>query len=36
MEGVIVLHETIQSYIRRNRVGVILIIDFEKTYDKVR
>jgi hypothetical protein len=34
-EGVVVLHETIHKMHRKTLNGVILIIDFEKAYDKV-
>jgi hypothetical protein len=36
MEGVIILHETIHELHRRKESGVILKIDFEKAYDKVK
>jgi hypothetical protein len=36
MEGVIVLHETIHKLHRKKHNGVILKIDFKKTYDKVK
>ncbi|CAN6182020.1 unnamed protein product [Urochloa humidicola] len=36
MEGVVVLHETIHEMHRRNRDGVILKLDFEKAYDKLK
>jgi hypothetical protein len=36
MEGVIILHETLHELHRRNKSGVILKIDFEKAYDKVK
>lgn len=36
MEGVVVLHETIHELHRKKQNGVILKIDFEKAYDKVR
>jgi hypothetical protein len=35
MEGVVVLHETIHELHRKKMSGVILKLDFEKTYDKV-
>jgi hypothetical protein len=35
MEGVIVLHETIQEMHRKKQSGVVLKLDFEKTYDKI-
>jgi hypothetical protein len=35
MEGVIVLHETIQEMHRKKQDGLILKIDFEKAYDKI-
>ena len=36
MEGVVILHETIHELHTKKRDGVILKIDFEKTYDKVK
>jgi hypothetical protein len=36
MEGAVVLHETIHELHRKKQNGVILKIDFEKAYDKVR
>ena len=36
MEGVVILHETIHELHRKNQNGVIIKIDFEKAYDKVR
>ena len=36
MEGVVILHETIHELHRKNKSGVILKIDFEKAYDKVK
>jgi hypothetical protein len=35
MEGVVVLHETIHDIYRKKMSGVILKIDFKKTYDKI-
>jgi hypothetical protein len=35
MEGVIVLHETLHEMHRKKQSGVILKIDFEKSYDKL-
>jgi hypothetical protein len=35
LDGVVVLHETIQELKRRKQNGVILKLDFEKAYDKV-
>ena len=35
-EGVIVLHETIHELHRKKQNGVILKIDFEKAYDKIK
>jgi hypothetical protein len=35
MEGVVMLHETIHEIHRKKMSGVILKLDFEKTYDKV-
>ena len=36
MEGVVILHETIHELHTKKRDGVILKIDFEKAYDKVK
>ena len=36
MEGVVILHETIHELHTKNRDGIILKIDFEKAYDKVK
>jgi hypothetical protein len=36
LEGVVVLHETIHELHRKKISGVILKIDFEKAYDKVK
>jgi hypothetical protein len=36
MEGVVILHETIHEMHQKNQSGVILKIDFEKAYDKVK
>ena len=36
LEGVVVLHEVIHELKRTKRKGIILKIDFEKAYDKVR
>ena len=36
MEGVVVLHETMHELHRKKQDGVILKIDFEKAYDKVK
>jgi hypothetical protein len=36
IEGVIILHETIHELHRRKESRVILKIDFEKAYDKVK
>ena len=36
LEGVLVLHETISELHRNKMVGVLLKIDFEKAYDKVK
>ena len=36
MEGVVILHDTIHELHTKKRDGVILKIDFEKTYDKVK
>jgi hypothetical protein len=36
MEGVIILNDTIHEMHRKNLNGVILKIDLEKAYDKVK
>ncbi|WVZ64075.1 hypothetical protein U9M48_013645, partial [Paspalum notatum var. saurae] len=36
LEGVVILHETIDELSRKRLSGVILKIDFEKAYDKVK
>jgi len=36
MEGAVVLHETIHELHRKKKSGVILKLDFEKAYDKVK
>jgi hypothetical protein len=36
MEGVVIFHETIHELHRRKRSGVIVKIDFDKAYDKVK
>jgi exonuclease III len=36
MEGVVILHETIHELHTKKRDGIILKIDFEKAYDKVK
>jgi hypothetical protein len=36
LEGVIVLHETIHELQRKKLHGLILKLDFEKSYDKVK
>jgi hypothetical protein len=36
LEGVLVLHEVIHELKQSKRKGIILKIDFEKAYDKVR
>jgi hypothetical protein len=36
MEGVVILHETIHELHQKKQSGVILKIDFEKDYDKVK
>ena len=36
LEGVVILHETVHELHRKKQSGVILKIDFEKAYDKVR
>jgi hypothetical protein len=35
MEGVVMLHETIHEIHRKKMSGIVLKLDFEKTYDKV-
>lgn len=35
LEGAIVLHETLYEMHRKKLNGVVLKLDFEKTYDKV-
>ena len=36
MDGVLILHETIHKLNRKKKDGVILKLDFEKAYDKVK
>jgi len=36
LEGVVILHETIHELHRKKQNGVMLKIDFEKAYDKVK
>ena len=36
LEGAVILHETVHELHRKNLSGVIIKIDFEKSYDKVR
>lgn len=36
IEGAVVLHETIHELHRKRIVGVILKLDFEKAYDKIK
>jgi hypothetical protein len=36
LEGVVVLHETIHELHRKKLDGVLLKLDFEKAYDKVK
>ena len=36
LEGVVVLHETIDELHRKKMDGIIFEIDFEKAYDKVK
>jgi hypothetical protein len=36
LEGVVIIHETIHEMHRKKQNEVILKIDFEKTYDKVK
>ena len=35
MNGVMALHEVIHETKKRNKVGIVLKLDFEKAYDKV-
>jgi hypothetical protein len=36
LEGVVILHESIHELHQKKQNGVILKIDFEKAYDKVK
>jgi hypothetical protein len=36
LEGVVILHETIHELYRKKMDGVLLKLDFEKAYDKVK
>jgi hypothetical protein len=36
MEGVVLLHETIHELHKKRQDGVILKLDFEKAYDKIK
>jgi hypothetical protein len=36
MSGIIVLHEVLHETKRKNQIGIILKLDFEKAYDKVK
>jgi hypothetical protein len=36
LEGVVILHETIHELQRKKMDGVLLKLDFEKAYDKVK
>uniref|UniRef100_A0A8R7U261 Reverse transcriptase domain-containing protein n=1 Tax=Triticum urartu TaxID=4572 RepID=A0A8R7U261_TRIUA len=36
LDGVVILHETVHEMHRKNMSGVVLKIDFEKAYDKVK
>jgi hypothetical protein len=36
LDGVLTLHETVHELHRKQMNGIILKIDFEKTYDKVK
>jgi hypothetical protein len=36
MEGVVTLHETIHELHRKKKDAIILKLDFEKTYDKLK
>jgi hypothetical protein len=35
LEGVVILHETIHELQRKKQKGLILKLDFQKSYDKV-
>jgi hypothetical protein len=35
LEGVVVVHETLHELLRKKQKGLILKLDFKKTYDKV-
>jgi hypothetical protein len=36
LEGVVILHKTIHEHHRKKMDGILLKIDFEKAYDKVK
>ena len=36
LEGVVILHETVHELHQKKQNGIILKLDFEKAYDKVR
>jgi hypothetical protein len=36
MSGIMILHEVLHEAKRKNRIGIILKLDFEKAYDKVK
>jgi hypothetical protein len=36
MEGVVLLHETIHELQRKIQDGIVLKLDFEKAYDKIK
>jgi hypothetical protein len=36
LEGAVILHETIHEMHKRKKNGVILKLDFEKEYDKIK
>jgi hypothetical protein len=36
MSGVMILHEIIHETKRRKQIGIVLKLDFEKAYDKVK
>ena len=36
MEGLVILHEAVHELHRKKQSGVVLKIDFEKAYDKVK
>jgi transcription antitermination factor NusG len=36
LEGVVILHETMHEMRKKKRKGIIMKLDFEKSYDKVK